>query len=158
MDDGSWFQWNNISPSSSWTWDDCQSYNLNSGSHILTVAYREDGTQLDKIYITNTEDTPSGEGSPATNCGVTPNNPPVADAGSNQTVTDSDNNGSESVTLDGSGSSDSDGTITSYVWSEGGSQIATGQTPTVSLAVGTHNITLTVTDNDNSGKRLSGPF
>ena len=73
---------------------------------------------------------------------------PTADAGPDQTVTDADNNGSESVTLDGSASSDSDGTITSYVWTENSTQIATGATPTVDLAVGTHTITLTVTDDD----------
>ena len=73
---------------------------------------------------------------------------PVANAGPDQTVADLDANGSETVTLDGSGSSDSDGTITSYVWSKSGSQIATGVSPNVTLAVGTHNITLTVTDND----------
>ncbi|MFW6154549.1 MAG: right-handed parallel beta-helix repeat-containing protein, partial [Planctomycetota bacterium] len=44
------------------------------------------------------------------------NSPPVADAGDDQTVTDSDENGSEDVTLDGSGSYDPDGTIDSYVW------------------------------------------
>jgi hypothetical protein len=33
------------------------------------VAYREDGTQLDKVYITNSGNTPSGAGSAATNCG-----------------------------------------------------------------------------------------
>ena len=76
------------------------------------------------------------------------NIPPVANAGSDQTVTDTDNNGSESVTLNGSGSSDSDGTITSYVWKEGATQLATSANPSVSLAVGTHTITLTVTDND----------
>jgi aryl-phospho-beta-D-glucosidase BglC (GH1 family) len=69
MDGGSWFNWNNITSSSSWTWDDCQSYSLSAGSHTLTVAYREDGTQLDKIYITNSGDTPSGTGGTATNCG-----------------------------------------------------------------------------------------
>jgi endo-1,4-beta-xylanase len=68
MDDGSWFMWNNITPSSSWTWDDCQTYTLNSGSHTLSVAYREDGTRLDKIYLTNSGSTPSGEGSAANNC------------------------------------------------------------------------------------------
>ncbi len=73
MDNGSWYMWNGISSSSSWTWDDCQSYNLSSGSHTLTVAYREDGTYLDKLYITNTGSTPSGEGSTASNCsGTTP--------------------------------------------------------------------------------------
>ena len=74
--------------------------------------------------------------------------PPVANAGPDQTVNDTDEDGVETVTLDGSGSSDADGTITSYVWSEGGSQIATGVSPSITLAVGTHNITLTVTDND----------
>lgn len=76
------------------------------------------------------------------------NEPPVADAGEEQTVTDTGNDGYETVTLDGSGSSDSDGTIASYVWQEGASQIATGQTANVSLSVGTHTITLTVTDDD----------
>ena len=76
------------------------------------------------------------------------NDAPVASAGSDQTLTDTDNNGSESVTLDGSGSSDSDGTIATYSWSEGGTEIATGVSPTVSLAVGVHTLTLTVTDND----------
>jgi len=73
---------------------------------------------------------------------------PVADAGPDQTVTDLDDSGDEVVTLDGSGSSDPDGTIVSWVWTEGGPQIATGETTPVTLAVGIHTITLTVTDND----------
>lgn len=73
---------------------------------------------------------------------------PTADAGDDQNVTDNDDSGYETVTLDGTGSSDSDGTIDSYVWTEGGSPIATGSTADVSLAVGTHDITLTVTDDD----------
>ncbi|MFO0856238.1 MAG: matrixin family metalloprotease [Phycisphaerales bacterium] len=78
---------------------------------------------------------------------VPPNVPPIANAGSDQTVTDSDNSGSETVTLNGTGSSDSDGTITSYVWKEGVTTILTGATGNVSLPVGTHTIQLTVTDN-----------
>jgi hypothetical protein len=71
MDGSTWINWNNIAPgSTSWTWDDVQSFNLSSGSHTLTIAYREDGTQLDKIYITNSGSTPSGAGSAATNCGA----------------------------------------------------------------------------------------
>ncbi|MAU08398.1 MAG: hypothetical protein CL607_01135, partial [Anaerolineaceae bacterium] len=81
--------------------------------------------------------------------GGTSTQAPIANAGADQTVQDSDDSGNESVILDGSGSSDGDGTIVSYVWTEGGSQIATGVNPTVNLAVGTHTITLTVTDNDN---------
>ncbi len=154
MDGGSWTLWNSIPATSSWQWDDVHdsnnggqvvNYNLSSGNHTLTVAYREDGAQLDKIYITNTGNTPSGTGSAAINCSA--NQPPNANAGSDQTVTDSDGNGSEAVTLNGSGSNDPDGTITSYVWTEGGNQIATGATPSVTFSVGTHNVTLTVTDN-----------
>ena len=77
-----------------------------------------------------------------------PTGDPIANAGANQIVTDSDNSGAETVTLDGSASSDSDGTITSYVWTEGATQIATGVSANVSLGVGSHTITLTVTDNE----------
>lgn len=73
---------------------------------------------------------------------------PTADAGDDQTANDSDGNGSENVTLDGSGSSDSDGTIVSYEWKKGETVIATGVTPTVNLTTGEHTITLTVTDNN----------
>ncbi|OVE82286.1 hypothetical protein BVY03_01305 [bacterium K02(2017)] len=73
-----------------------------------------------------------------------PNVAPTADAGVDQTVLESD-----SINLDGSLSVDSDGSIVSYVWTENGSQIATGSNPTVGpLSVGVHTITLTVTDND----------
>jgi len=78
---------------------------------------------------------------------VTRNEPPTANAGADQTVMDGDDSGGESVTLIGSLSSDSDGTISSYSWSWNGSEIATGATPTVNLGVGVHMITLTVMDN-----------
>jgi PKD repeat protein/peptidoglycan/xylan/chitin deacetylase (PgdA/CDA1 family) len=74
------------------------------------------------------------------------NQPPLANAGPDQTVTDSDWDGSESVTLDGSGSTDADGTIVSYVWREGGVTVASGVSPTVPLGVGVHTLTLEVTD------------
>src|SRR4030042_7036248 len=54
------------------------------------------------------------------------NVPPVADAGSDQEVTDNDDNGSETVTLDGSASSDSDGPLTSWGWRGGASEDGTG--------------------------------
>ncbi len=77
---------------------------------------------------------------------VDPNQTPVANAGADQTVTDKAKPGVEPVTLDGSQSFDPDGTIVSYQWLDGGSQIATGETATVNLSVGTHTITLRVTD------------
>jgi hypothetical protein len=57
--------------------------------------------------------------------------------------------GSEAVTLVGSASTDPDGTIVSYSWTdESSTEIATGVTPTVDLPVGEHIITLIVTDDD----------
>jgi thermitase len=74
------------------------------------------------------------------------NLPPDADAGPDQTVTDSDRDGTELVSLDGSASSDRDGTIVSYAWREGGTSIGVGATQTVALSVGVHTLILEVTD------------
>ena len=52
------------------------------------------------------------------------------------------------VALDGSGSSDADGTIVSYEWYEGTTLLARGAKPAVTLGVGTHTLRLVVTDND----------
>ena len=61
MDGGSWTNWNNITPGSTWHWDDVHNgtasatmtYSLAAGTHTLTFAYREDGTRLDRVLITN---------------------------------------------------------------------------------------------------------
>lgn len=75
--------------------------------------------------------------------------PPVANAGADQTVSDADDSGHEEVTLDGSSSCDSDGSIISWVWTDDfGDTIPDGETPTATLYVGVHTITLTVTDDD----------
>lgn len=79
---------------------------------------------------------------------VAPNEPPVADAGMDQTVVDADDSGSEDVVLDGSASMDPDGPLATWSWSEDSVEIATGETPTVTFAVGVHTVTLTVTDED----------
>ena len=71
---------------------------------------------------------------------------PWANAGPDQTLNAATSNGTVSVTLNGSGSSDPDGTIVSYVWSQNGTVLATGVNPTVSLPVGTNSVVLTVTD------------
>jgi hypothetical protein len=135
-------KWEVISgPAGAWTtFADADSLNT-------TVLFREAGTYIlrftgddfidqttDDLVITVTD--------------TDGNIPPSANAGANQTVADTNNDGSESVILDGSGSSDADGTIASYVWTKSGSQIATGATATVSLTVGSHTISLTVTDDD----------
>ncbi len=71
-----------------------------------------------------------------------PNNPPTADAGTDQNV-----NENVSVTLDGTGSFDSDGTITSYEWIEGAT-LGFGASLNHDFAVGTHVVTLEITDDD----------
>jgi subtilisin family serine protease/subtilase family serine protease len=72
---------------------------------------------------------------------------PVAHAGADQTVTDSDEDGGETVRLDGRASSAPNGSIVDYEWREGAIVLATGATPDVWLARGVHTITLEVTDN-----------
>ncbi len=75
------------------------------------------------------------------------NDLPVANAGLDQTVSDSDGNGVESVTLDGSASYDPDGTIVSYEWTEGTTVLGTTAVIAYDFTVGIHTVTLTVTDN-----------
>lgn len=81
--------------------------------------------------------------------GSTANVAPIARAGADQTVTDADGNGVQAVTLNGSASTDADGSIASYVWREGALVLGTGAVLTTNLGLGTHQITLTVTDNGN---------
>ena len=74
------------------------------------------------------------------------NDAPVSDAGEDTTITVFPHENETDVALDGSGSYDIDDSIVSYVWSEEGESIASGVTADVSLSLGTHEITLTVTD------------
>jgi thermitase len=108
---------------------------LSVGTHTLTLQVTDDdgATASDSLIVTV---------NPA------PNQPPVANAGPDQTVTDADGNGVEAVTLTGSASSDADGTVVSYEWREGTTVVATSESPTVSFAIGTHTLTLQVTDDD----------
>lgn len=51
------------------------------------------------------------------------------------------------INLDGRASSDADGTIVSYAWSDEGTQVGTQAFQSIALASGLHTVTLTVTDN-----------
>ena len=69
---------------------------------------------------------------------------PTANAGPDQTVECA--GATTAVNLDGSASTAGSGTINSYSWAEAATPLGTGAMLTVNLPVGTHTITLTVTD------------
>jgi hypothetical protein len=77
---------------------------------------------------------------------VITNQPPVADAGPDQTVEQSSYAGAD-VTLDGSGSSDPDGDPLTYQWTWDGSS-ASGVNPTATFPLGSTTVTLTVSDGE----------
>jgi hypothetical protein len=61
MDRGPWIKWNDITVGSAWHWaevhqddaDRVSTFALTPGPHTLTVAYREDGAQLDRLLLTS---------------------------------------------------------------------------------------------------------
>lgn len=71
--------------------------------------------------------------------------PLTAQAGADQSAVDTNKDGSEAFTLNASAST---GDIASYVWSENGTEIATGTNATLGFALGTHTVVLTVTGTD----------
>ncbi len=77
---------------------------------------------------------------------VQPDQPPTAHAGLDQIVPEDAPGAGATVHLNGYRSADADGTIVGYDWQKDGSPLAAGPNPAVTLALGTHAITLTVTD------------
>ncbi|MEQ9825330.1 MAG: family 43 glycosylhydrolase [Puniceicoccaceae bacterium] len=67
---GDWILWNGIAPQSAqWTWDQLpQSFSLHEGRNTLTLAVREDGILLDKLCLSQSDQTPEGLGGEASNC------------------------------------------------------------------------------------------
>jgi len=109
------------------------SVSLPVGTHTitLTVADGQGATAQDSLNIT---------------VQPPPNRPPTANANADQVVM-ADASNTATVALNGGLSSDPDGTINAYTWTLNGAPLASGPTPSVNLPVGTHTITLTVTDN-----------
>jgi hypothetical protein len=108
---------------------------LPDGEHTLTLLVTDNSgaTDIDTVSIIITA--PSS------------NQLPLAVAGEDRIVADTDGLAGENVTLDGSQSSDPDGTIVSYEWVVGSSTvIANGATAEVRLPDGPQTITLRVTD------------
>jgi Leucine-rich repeat (LRR) protein len=76
-----------------------------------------------------------------------PNVPPsVAISGGNRTIADTDSAAGESVSFTGT-ATDSDGTVATTQWLVGGSVVATGLTPNITLPNGSTVVTFKATDN-----------
>ena len=106
------------------------------GVHTLVLGVRDDkgATATDQVVVSI-----AASGAPV-------NQPPIADAGPDQTLPDADGSGDQPVTLDGSGSSDPDGAIMDYRWTLNGQSIAETAVATITLPVGVHTILLGVRD------------
>lgn len=147
MNNDSWTAWDTKTADEDWTWVKLNTQTLSAGEHLLSIASSYDGTQLDKLFITKSENIPSKKGGPAMNCSVD-NQTPIAFCGSDITLIDYDEDGSVSVPLTSNGSIDPDGSIVSYSWSSDGQELSTQANPTLELPVGVHDIKLTVEDNE----------
>lgn len=117
-------------------------HSFSKGTHIVKLTVTNDAgiTDFDEISVIVAR---------------TDNTAPVASAGSDITLTDNDNKKYVLFTLDGSKSTDTDGTIFKYEWKDNGTIIATDATQVVSLSIGVHNISLTVTDNEGASANAS---
>jgi PKD repeat protein len=109
-----------------------------AGTYTLTLTVTDNGGATAQATTTVTVSGAGGGG----------NVSPVARPGGPYTATVG-----VPVTLNGGGSSDADGSITSYSWSPGdGSAVVSGATPSVTYAsAGTYTIALTVVDNLGAG-------
>ncbi|WP_349679409.1 sialate O-acetylesterase [Flavobacterium sp. UBA6031] len=64
MDNGP-FEYINGLTTSVWKWLKLKSYNLKAGNHTLAIAGGEEGAKLDKVFISNFDNVPTGMGDPA---------------------------------------------------------------------------------------------
>ena len=116
---------------------------LTIASAIAALVVTACGDEL----ATESDATTRGPTTPQGPSAVPPNTAPLAAAGIDQTVECATHSGSF-VNLTSAGSSDSDGQVVLYEWFENGGLIATGPTPSVTLALGVHSIILRVRDDD----------
>jgi len=131
-----------------WTVDSSNVYTGSACTYALDISSYSAGTYTVELCVTD------DDGATAcceTTLTITPqqNIPPDCDCGGPYTATGE----ATSITLDGCGSSDPDGTIDNYQWKVDGSIVYTGSACTYSLSLssytaGSHMVELCVTDND----------
>jgi hypothetical protein len=125
-----------------YAWDDGKGHTSSAVKPTFNLAV---GTYAFTLTVTD----PSGLSSSATvtiTVNRAPNQAPVANAGSDQTVTADPTTHTASVTLDGSGSNDPDGDALTYAWDDGNGHTSSAAKPNFTLPVGKYAFTLTVTD------------
>ena len=122
-----------------------QNLSNDSGSSSDSQLAADKNGNLDVVWSDNTPGMNQVLFSRFTNPQVT-KHPPVANAGADQTV-ECAGHGGTPVTLNGSASTDPDGTALSYVWTdEAGNVVGTTAIVHLSVTMGIHAFTLTVTD------------
>ncbi len=89
VDDQPWFKWwQEIATGKGFRWNVLPGgpLNLTVGSHTITVAYREAGTQLDKLSLSTNDSPPTGLGEADTYCRTTPAPPALVIAALSDTL------------------------------------------------------------------------
>ena len=129
----------------SYEWFNAQNQQIATGANA-TVRLA-DGQQTITLRVTDNSGATDVDTVAITVTAPSANQLPIARAGADQIVADTDAAPGENVALNGSTSTDADGTIAQYEWLIGQTTvIATGPTPTVRLPDGPQTITLRVTD------------
>ncbi|NJO01653.1 MAG: hypothetical protein HC880_08145 [Bacteroidia bacterium] len=86
INNGSWINWANVPINATdfqWSRVSGTTINLNAGINVISFGARENGAQLDKIFISRETTLPTGKGEAATNCGGTSPAPPAPVASDN---------------------------------------------------------------------------
>ncbi|WP_171037082.1 malectin domain-containing carbohydrate-binding protein [Maribacter algarum] len=160
VNNGNWLRWNLIPGNSSFSWHQVHdrenntvflTFDLPEGANTIDIGHREDGAGIDKLYVAKTTNIPNGFGAVDANC-VTTSEPPIANAGSNMSITLPTN----SIVLNGSGNDPDGGSIATYQWTQedGPNTSSLSGASTADLTVnnlieGTYVFRLTVTDDEN---------
>jgi len=125
----------------SYSWDFGEEYGHTGQGLSVSHTYTSIGTYTVTLTVTDNDGATDNNTTTVT---VSLNNPPTADAGGPYSGVVN-----FQITFDGSGSNDSDGSITLYEWDFGDNNSGTNMSTThVYTAIGTYNVTLTVTDNN----------